>query len=66
MDGKMPMNTSSVIAIYYDKDGKALQFEDLKNVSDRCVTGDKREGVPDCPPGFRELFIGGVRYCIRI
>jgi hypothetical protein len=61
------VSREAVLAIYYDKDGKRIpkNAEDLKGVKGRCITEAQADVSQDCPPGFREITIGGVKYCVR-
>jgi hypothetical protein len=66
-DGQSRVPNTAVLAVYYDKNGHAIsgKAEDLKGVKDRCITEAKNGTGSTCPPGYREVTVGGVKYCVR-
>jgi len=70
-DGTIALSNAAVIAIYYDKEGNrvknesGIMAEDLNGVKDRCLTQAKDGTGQQCPPGFREVSVNGVKYCVK-
>ena len=61
---KVRVPNTAAIAIYYDRNGNQLLVEDLYNVRRQVREIDQATNTP-CSPGYCQVIVNGVAYCIK-